>query len=461
VSRSLIVNPALLTVTGPTVTTAFGVTIDPGTFPPATITGFVGADTQGSVLTGSAKYTTVTGTPSPGTYPISVGLGTLTLLPGAATSYAFGTLVNGTLTVSHSLQAIDFNPIPSGQIYGNPVQLAATASSGLPVTFAITGPALQTFAGILSLVGTGTVTVTAMQAGDAMYNSAAPVTQTISVGPAPLNITVTNAFREQGAPNPNFTYSVGCTLPQAGCFVLSDTDVPGVVSGIPDITTVADENSPPGMYPIVPSQGTLVAPNYYFVFGNGTLTVSPPGSYAITATPGTLSITRGQSAQATLTITPANFYQGTVTLTCGQLPANVSCVVSPSTYTFSGSQNANGQENPAQGTVTINTTAGTIVGWMRKRNTTTSLAGVLISGALTSILLVFARRRAAKHLGIWQLSILAALGLGILSLTSCSSSSGMVTAAPGTVTVIINGNGTTVSGSGTVNASVPLTVTIQ
>lgn len=461
VSRSLMVNRAQLTVTGPSVTLDYGVTVDPSIFPPATITGFVGADTQGSVLAGNAQYTTVTGTPNPGTYPITLGLGTIALLPAAARNYLFAPFVNGTLNVNQAPQTISFNPIPSGQIYGNQVNLAATATSGLPVTFTTTGPALQTFAGVLSLVGTGTVTVTAIQAGNATYHTAAPVVQTFSVGPAQLNITVANAFREQGAPNPNFTYSVGCTLPQSGCFVLSDTDVPGVISGVPDVTTVADENSPPGTYPIVPSQGTLAAPNYYFVFVDGTLTVSPPGTYAITANPSTLSITHGQSAQATLTITPANFYQGAVTLTCGQLPVNVSCVVSPSTYTFTGSQNANGQENPAQGTVTINTAAGTIVGSLRKRNTTASLAGVLISGALTSIVLVFARRRAAKHSSIWQLGLLVALGLGILSLVSCSSSSGFVTAAPGTVTVTITGNGTTVSGGGSVTASVPLTVTIQ
>jgi hypothetical protein len=461
VSRTLTVNPVPLTVTGPSVTLDFGVTVDPSAFPPAVITGFVGTDTQSSVLTGSAHYTTATGTPSPGTYPITVDLGTLLLLPGAAANYSLGPFVNGSLIVNQAPQSISFNPIPSGQIYGQQVQLAATATSGLPVTFTTTGPASQPFAGTLSLVGIGTVTVTATQAGDATYLTASPVAQTFSVGPAPLNITVANAFREQGAPNPNFAYSIGCTSPLPGCFVLSDTDVPGVISGIPAVTTVADENSAPGTYAIVPSQGTLAAPNYYFVFVNGTITVSPPGTYAISANPGALTITRGQSAQATLTITPANFYQGTVTLSCGQLPANVSCVMSPSTYTFPGSQNANGQENPAQGTVTINTAAGTIVGSLRTTNTTAGLAGVLIPGAFASIVLAYVRRRAAKQFGIWQLGILVALGLSILSLISCSSSSGFVTAAPGTVTVTITGSGTTVSGDGAVTASVPLTVTIQ
>jgi hypothetical protein len=461
VSRTLTVNPAHLAVKGPSVTIAFGVTINPADFPPPVITGFVGSDTQSSVITGTAQYSTVTGTPNAGTYPIEVGLGTLTLLPAAAANYVFVPSVNGSLTVNPSVQSISFNPIPSGQIYGNQVQLAAVATSGLPVTYTTTGPAAQKFAGILTLVGIGTVTVTATQPGNGNYLPASSVTQTIPVGRAPLNITVANAYIEQGAPIPTFTYTVGCTLPEAGCFVLSDTDVPNVITGVPNVTTPANQNSPPGTYPIIASQGTLAAPNYYFVFVNGTLSVAPPGTFAIAANPGTLTIARGQSGQATLTITPSNYYQGTVTLTCGPLPASVSCVVSPPTYSFPGSQNPNGQENPAQGTVTINTTAGTVVGALPPANPDASLAGALFPGAIVSILLLFARRRAKKRCSPLQLAVLVALGFGLLSLTSCSSSAGSATAAPGTVTVMINGSGTTVSGTGAATASTPLTVTIQ
>jgi hypothetical protein len=461
VSRTLIVKTAELTVTGPTVTIPYGTTINPTSFPAAVVTGFVGSDTQSSTITGSAQYSTVTGTPNAGKYPIGVGLGTLALLPAAVANYTFATPVNGSLTVNPAAQSISFNPVPSGQIYGNQVQLAAVATSGLPVAYSTTGPAAQKFAGVLSLVGIGAVTVTATQPGNGNYLSASPVTQTIPVGQAPLNITVTNAYIEQGAPLPTFTYTVGCTLPEAGCFVLSDTDIPSVITGVPNLTTTAVQNSSPGTYPIVASQGTLAAPNYYFVFINGTLTVAPPGIFAIAANPGTLTIARGQSGQTTLTITPSNYYQGTVTLACGQLPANVSCVVSPATYNFPGSQNANGQENPAQGTVTINTAAGAIVGALRPANMDASLAKILFPGAIASILLLFARRRAEKRLALFRCAIFVALGFGLLSLASCSKSSGLATAAPGTVTVTINGSGTTVSGTGSVTASAPLTVVIQ
>jgi hypothetical protein len=461
VEHTLSVSPAMLTVTGPTVTTTYGIPIDTTTFPPASITGFVGSDTESSVLTGSAQYTTVSGTPSAGTYPIAVGLGTLTLLRASAANYTFATPVNGSLVVNPAAQTINFNPIPTSATYGTQIQLTAQASSSLPVTFAVSGPASLPFNGVLQLNGVGNVTVKAVQAGNSNYLPAVSVSQNVSAIPAPLNITMSSVTREQGTPNPIFTYTVGCTLPVVGCFVLGDTDIPSVITGVPNVTTTADQSSPPGTYPITATQGTLVAPNYSFVFVNGTLTVTPPGVYTISANPSSLNIPRGQSAQTTLTITPANSYQGTVTLSCGQLPANVTCVVSPATYTFPGSQNPDGSENAAQGTVTINTSAGTIVGSAARGARNVNLAAVFFPGVLTTFLFVFARARNGRRVSLWRMMALLGASIAILCTNSCSGSKGIPTAAPGTVTVMINGDGTTPSGTGSVTASAPLVVTIQ
>jgi len=143
------------------------------------------------------------------------------------------------------------------------------------------------------------------------------------------------------------------------------------------------------------------------------------------------------------------------------MPANFSCVVSPSTFTFPGSQNPDGSENPAQGTITINTAAGTIVGALPVGNTNASRAGLLLPGAFLGLLLLFLRRRTARWLGAAHACILLFLGLALFSLISCGGGTSFVTATPGTITVSINGNGTIPSGSGTVTASAPLTVVIQ
>jgi hypothetical protein len=467
VTQTLTVNPASLTVTGPTVTTTYGTVLDPATFPIATIAGFVGTDTESSVLTGSAQYTIVSTKPNAGTYPITVGLGTLTLNSSAAANYTFAAPVNGSLIVNQATQTINFNPVPITQTYGNIVQLTAAATSGLPVTFTTTGPAYF-YNGINSYIGlngVGTVTVTATQAGNSNTTPAPSVTQTLNVGQAPLDITAISVTREQGAPNPTLTYQVGASAAGVtGGFVNNDSDIPSVITGIPVLTTSATQSSTSGTYPIVATQGTLAAPNYYFVYLNGTLTVTPPGSYTITANPSSLTIQRGQIGQATITITPSNLYQGTVTLSCGQLPANVSCTISPATYTFPGNQGASGtsgSENVAQGTITINTATGTIVGALSQEKSNLRLAGVLIPGTIAGLFLLFARKRIAKASAIWSLCAMLALGLGVLSITSCGGSSGLTTAAPGTTTITISGSGTTPSGSGNVMATVPLTVTIQ
>jgi MBG domain (YGX type) len=475
VTRSLVVNPANLTVTGPTVTLSYGAAIDPTTFPAVTITGFVGADTQASTITGQARYTTVTGTPNAGTYPISVGLGTLSLVPAAAASYVLSTLVNGNLIVQAQAQVITFNPAPSSQIYGNIVPLTAVAVSGFPITFTETGPAdfyngISTTAPPINnsvqivFTGTGTVTVTANQAGGSNFGPAPPVTQVFNVAPAPLDITAyPPQVLEEGAPLPaNFPYVIGNPSGGPGGFVNGDKDIPSVITGLPTLTTTATLASPPGVYPIVPTQGTLAAPNYAFNFINGTLTITPPGSFNISASPSSLTIPAGLTGQSTLTITPTNAYQGTVTLSCGQLPANVTCEISPSTYHFPGSQNPNGSENPAQGTITITSAGGIVVGSKNGANDSISRATVLlIPGLFTGLLAVFARKRLTKYSNTWRAIALVALGAGLLLTISCGGSSKSLTSTPGTMTVMITGSGTSVSGSGAVTSSAALTVTIQ
>jgi hypothetical protein len=466
VTQSLVVNPVSLTVTAPTLSYPYGTVINTASFPAPTITGFVNGDTA-SLAIGSAQYATnASGKADAGSYTLTVAQGTLALVSGASANYTFANFVPGSLTITKASQAINNLPLPTSITYAQLVTVTTTTSSRLPVSASLTGPltfygqnttnpsananSIQFYA-----TGIGPATITLTQTGSTDYTAATPVVFNYNIGQAPLTVGANNFTREQGAPNPTFTYGI------TG-FGNGDTDIPSVVTGIPVLTTTATQASSAGTYAIVPSVGTLTATNYYFVFIDGTLTVTPPGSYKITANPSSLTIQRGQSGQSIITITPSNAYQGTITLSCGQLPANVSCTISPSTYTFPGSQNADGSENPALGTVVISTTAGTVVGALPAEKSNLRLAGLLIPGALAGLFLLFARKRVAKTSALWSLCVLLTLGLGMLAVTSCGGSSGLTTAAPGTVTVTITGSGTTPSGgSSTVTATVPLTVTIQ
>lgn len=85
-------------------------------------------------------------------------------------------------------QTITFPPI-GDQITTNVVGLAATASSGLPVSFAVvSGPADLTDSTNLSFNASGDVVIRAWQAGDATYEAAMDVTNTFTVTKATASV---------------------------------------------------------------------------------------------------------------------------------------------------------------------------------------------------------------------------------------------------------------------------------
>jgi CSLREA domain-containing protein len=81
-------------------------------------------------------------------------------------------------------QTIAFSSVGGPVTYGvGAIALQATASSGLAVSFSVSGPATVS-GSTLMIQGAGAVVVTASQAGDAAYDMAAPVSQTITVNKA-------------------------------------------------------------------------------------------------------------------------------------------------------------------------------------------------------------------------------------------------------------------------------------
>jgi hypothetical protein len=86
--------------------------------------------------------------------------------------------------VERASQSIDFKKLPPQVTLGSkPITLSAAAASGLPVTFVVSGPA-KLKGDTLSFTGTGKVTVTAEQSGNADYKAATNVVQQVTVVPA-------------------------------------------------------------------------------------------------------------------------------------------------------------------------------------------------------------------------------------------------------------------------------------
>ncbi|MCB0185732.1 MAG: hypothetical protein KDE31_15800, partial [Caldilineaceae bacterium] len=79
-------------------------------------------------------------------------------------------------------QTITFAPLADRLLGDPPFALSATASSGLPVSFAALTPAVCTVSSTsVTLLTTGTCTIEAAQAGDASHNPAPPVARSFAV----------------------------------------------------------------------------------------------------------------------------------------------------------------------------------------------------------------------------------------------------------------------------------------
>jgi hypothetical protein len=97
-----------------------------------------------------------------------------------------GDTVNATITVTPRDQTITFLPIPD-QEPSESVELSATATSGLAVTFVVSsGLATIANSNQLTFTGAGSVTITASQSGNAVWNPAPDVSRTFLVNTVPL-----------------------------------------------------------------------------------------------------------------------------------------------------------------------------------------------------------------------------------------------------------------------------------
>lgn len=104
-------------------------------------------------------------------------------------SYTAASQVQQTVTVVKKAQTISFTK-PADQTFGaGPVALVATATSGLVVTFGSTTTGVCTVSGTTAtIVGAGTCSITASQAGDATWLAATAVEQTFNIGKAAQTI---------------------------------------------------------------------------------------------------------------------------------------------------------------------------------------------------------------------------------------------------------------------------------
>ena len=160
-------------------------------------------------------------------------------------------------------QTIAFDNLPD-KTYGDaPFALTATASSSLPITYSSSDEMVAEISGnIVSVIATGTTTITANQAGNAEFNPAESVSRQLTVLPATLTVEADDHIVAYGQPLPTLTYSISGFV--------NGEDI-SVLNTPPVISTTATEGSGLGDYPITVSGAD--ADNYTFTYVEGTLSI--------------------------------------------------------------------------------------------------------------------------------------------------------------------------------------------
>ena len=316
---------------------------------------------------GTAKPVTVTTTPAGLT--VTVTYAGAATAPIDAANYAVAANVvdanytgstNGTLTILPAAQSISFPAVPAHTFGDAAFPLAATASSGLPVVYAVVaGPALLS-GNTVTLSGAGNVTLRASQAGSGNFLAAPDVDVSFAVAKAPATVTLGGLAQTfDGAPKP----LLAATSP----------------AGLGVVFTYDGSASPPvnaGSYAVT---ATINDPNY-IGSASGTLVVSPA---VATITLGNLGQTYDAGPKpVTATTSPAGLavsltYNGAASPPVNAGSYAVSAAITNPNYT--GSTSGTLVVSPAIAAITLGNLLQTYDGNPKPVTSTTSPAGLAVS----------------------------------------------------------------------------------
>ncbi|MGA2845189.1 MAG: choice-of-anchor D domain-containing protein [Candidatus Acidiferrales bacterium] len=161
---------------------------------------------------------------SSGTVTMTSGTGTCTLTASQAGNGSFGPAPNvvHTVAAAKATQTITFTGVPASAAFGSSFTVAASASSGLPVTVTPSGSCTISGALVTMTAGSGTCSLLASQSGNTNYSAATSKNQSTSAtkagstttitsntpNPSTVNQAVTISFKVTGSGTPTGTVTV-------------------------------------------------------------------------------------------------------------------------------------------------------------------------------------------------------------------------------------------------------------
>jgi hypothetical protein len=374
-------------------------------------------------------------------YPLSttqINFATLVRLNGQAPmgsadhslDYLYGT--NGVVTsLLNQLNPAPLTPAPiasktvlaassSSAAPGQQLTLTATVTGATPtgtVSFVAAGKSLGTApltngtaTLAVSFPAAGSFAVIANYPGDSNNTPSSSNLLSLAIAPVASKTTLSISSASAGTNQQlTFTASVSGLNPTGTVTFATASSTLGTASITNGVATLPFTFTTAGSYAVTASYAGDVD-NSSSTSTAVTVAIATP-DYTITASPTSATISPGQSATTTLTVTPVGGYGGTVKFSCGTLPSGASCTFAPASVTPTS--------GAATSVLTITTTAPSTA---RLRDRSLPLQG--IAWASFILLTLSPRKLRGLNRRLARATLLTLLlAAGLLSFSGCSSSS--------------------------------------
>ncbi len=306
-------------------------------------------------VAGSFAYTPAAGT------VLNAGSQTLSVLftPTDSTDYTTAT-DSVSLTVNQASQTISFTTnAPAQAVYGTSFTVAASATSGLAITYSSAGSCTNSGATYTMTSGTGTCTVTASQPGNSNYLAASPVSESTAAAQANQSVSFTVNAPAQAVYGTSFTVAASATSGLAVTYTSAGSCTNSgatytMTSGVGTCTVTASQPGNSNYLAASPVSETTNA-----VRANPTVSFTGAPASAPVGSQFTLIATTNASGSAVITVT------GTVCSLSGEYSPDTATVLKDSgNCKFTASWGADQNYNPATATqVTTATKITPIITW--------------------------------------------------------------------------------------------------
>ncbi len=277
---------------------------------------------------------------------VGVGSTDITAIQAGDANHTAATNVVQTLVVNKNAQTISFGALADKSSGDGSFTLNGTSSSGLAVTYSNSNNSVATVSGnTVTIVGVGSTIITASQAGDANYNAATPVAQTLTVSAvieSKLNQYITfDAIPTKAFGDPSFTLSAtGGDSGNPVVFMSSDPSIATcsgtngktvTITGIGSCTIYANQLGNSNYFTATPVGQTLTTKK-----GSQTILFSTLANKTIEDAPFTVSAVGGASGN------PVIFTSSDNTIaTCSGTNGEIVTIIGVGTCTITANQEGN------------------------------------------------------------------------------------------------------------------------